>query len=46
MGAVLHFLGEDIGGVDIPHDMDNIQSFVLHLFLNGFFTELDVTSRF
>ncbi len=26
MGSILHFLGEDIGGVDFPRNMDDIQS--------------------
>jgi hypothetical protein len=46
MGAVLHFLGEDIGGVDFPRNMENIQSFVLHPFPDGILMELNVTSRF
>ncbi len=45
MGAVLHFLGEDIGGVDFPCNMNDIQSLVLHPFPDGNFTELDVTSH-
>ncbi len=46
MGTVFHFLGEDIGGVDFPRNMDDIQSFVLYPFLNGIFTKLNVTSHF
>jgi hypothetical protein len=45
MGAVLHFLGEDIGGVDFPCNMYDIQSLVLHPFSDGIFTELDMTSH-
>ncbi len=45
MGAVHHFLGEDIGGVDFPCNMYDIQSLVLHPFPDGIFTELDVMSR-
>jgi hypothetical protein len=44
MGAIIHFLGEDIGRVDFPCNMYNIQSLVLHPFLDGIFTELNVTS--
>ena len=45
MGTVLHLLSEDIGGVDFPSNMDNIQSLVLDPFPNGILMELDVTSR-
>jgi hypothetical protein len=45
MGAILHSLGEDIGGADFPCNMYDIQSLVLHPFPDGIFTELDVTSR-
>ncbi len=45
-GTVFHFLGEDIGGVDFPRNMDDIQSFVLYPFLNGIFMKLNVTSHF
>jgi hypothetical protein len=45
MGTILHLLSEDIGGVDFPSNMDNIQSHVLHPFSNGIFTELNVTSE-
>jgi hypothetical protein len=45
MGTVLHLLCEDIGGVDFPSNMDDIQSLVLDLFPNGILTELDVMSR-
>ena len=45
MGTVLHLLSEDIGGIDFPSNMDDIQSLVLHPFPDGIFTELDVMSR-
>ncbi len=45
MGTVLHLLREDIGRVDFPSNMDNIQSLVLDLFPNGILMELDVMSR-
>jgi hypothetical protein len=45
MGAVIHFLGEYIGGVDFPCNMYDIQSLVLHPFPDGILMELNVTSR-
>jgi hypothetical protein len=45
MGTVLHLLCEDIGGVDFPSYMDNIQSLVLDSFPNRILTELGLTSR-
>ncbi len=45
MGTVLHLLCEDIGGVDFPSNMDDIQSLLLDPFPNEILTELDVTSR-
>jgi hypothetical protein len=45
MGTILHLLREDIGRVDFPSNMDDIQSLVLDPFPNGILTELNVTSR-
>ncbi len=42
---ILHLLCKDIGGVDFPSNMDDIQSLVLDPFPNGILMELDVTSR-
>ncbi len=46
MGTDLHLLSEDIGRVDFLSNMDDIQSLVLHPFLNGILTELNLLSHF
>ena len=44
MGPILHLLREDISGVDLAWNVENLQRGILNLFTNGVLTHLHMTN--
>jgi hypothetical protein len=41
--TIVHFLGENVSGIDFPGNMLNLNSLVLHPFMNRVFAKLNVS---
>ena len=43
MRTVAHFFGEDVGGIDLPSDVLDVERLILHPFANGIVAKLNMT---